>query len=67
MSEGFYWVEYAGQKVIAWFSLEETRHHVTSKLVTGVWHLGGSNGGMATDDEVRVLEGPLQPPRDSIG
>lgn len=62
MKEGFYWVSYAGQKLVAWYTKEETRHHETGELITGVWRVAGPDNQIATPDEIVVLEGPLAPP-----
>ncbi|WP_024551882.1 hypothetical protein ACP26C_13710 [Franconibacter helveticus 513] len=62
MEEGFYWVLYAGEKLAAYYSQEETRHHGTGELVNGVWHFAGTSGWIALKEEASVLDGPLQPP-----
>ena len=62
MEEGFYWVFYAGEKLVAYYSFEETRHHDTGELITGVWHFAGSGGRVALAEEAKILSGPLQPP-----
>ncbi|MDU6924005.1 hypothetical protein [Franconibacter helveticus] len=62
MEEGFYWVLYAGEKLVAYYSKEETRHYDTGALVTGVWHFAGTHGWIAMAEEATVLDGPLHPP-----
>lgn len=62
MEEGFYWVRYADQKLVAWYANEETRDYRTGELVTGVWHFAGNADQVALFYEALVLNGPLQPP-----
>lgn len=64
MEEGFYWVLYAGAKVVAWYANEETRDYLTGEIITGVWHFVGAAGVIADSNEARVLSGPLQPPEE---
>ncbi|WP_239497238.1 hypothetical protein [Franconibacter helveticus] len=53
---------YAGEKLVAYYSQEETRHHETGELINGVWHFAGTSGWIALKEEASVLDGPLQPP-----
>lgn len=65
MEEGFYWVRYAGAKVVAWYANEETRDYLTGEIITGVWHFVGAGDVIAYGNEVSVLSGPLQPPEEN--
>lgn len=62
MEEGFYWVLYAGKKLIAYYSHEETIDYVTGKKIRGVWHFANADEAVAIDGEAKVLKGPLNPP-----
>lgn len=62
MEEGFYWVMYAGQKLVAYYAKEQTRHHSSGAVINGVWHFAVTSHLVAITEEVIVLEGPLQPP-----
>lgn len=64
MEEGFYWVLYAGTKLIAWYADEETCDYVTGERIRGVWHFTGAADFIATRQEATVLSGPLMPPAD---
>ncbi|KMV33882.1 hypothetical protein [Franconibacter pulveris] len=64
MEEGFYWVLYAGTKLIAWYADEETLDYLTGERIRGVWHFMGASDFIATRQETTVLSGPLMPPAD---